>query len=358
MSTELQAKVQANPAQNFTPVQTDLLQRKSALCNTPGLVEDSKRNREKLTVQHSSVDQAVTTTVPRFGHVFSRVQVLSGRTTLGEEAEEGPGPVSRSLDSGGPRDAGVPLPGGVPTPAPAPSPPVAGCTIATRTLVAAPDGTANTRKEVGVNEQIEMTASASAKWTASSGTVTPHASGVTAIWTAPDVGATSSVTATPATGAPCSVSITVIPPTRRSLVKSSDRAYTAGLAGSGFKAVVTIMPTNVSFTRIQVWEEDVNAVATGYYDTVMGMNGLRHPPTPPLVPNASNSGLIDTIGTNPPGSPGPFSFGRFLWAIPQHYRIGSTGSIPYSIGHHTKVMIGIIGAEVTAKEGAIRGRTP
>jgi len=77
MSTEMQTKVQASPAQNFTPVQTGLLQRKSALCNTPGLVEDSGRDKEKLTLQRSSADQAGTTTVPRFGHDFSRVRVHS-----------------------------------------------------------------------------------------------------------------------------------------------------------------------------------------------------------------------------------------------------------------------------------------
>ena len=79
MSTEMQTKVQASPAQNFTPVQTGLLQKKSALCNTPGLVDDSKQDKEKLTLQRSSADQAGTTTVPRFGYDFSRVSVHSTR---------------------------------------------------------------------------------------------------------------------------------------------------------------------------------------------------------------------------------------------------------------------------------------
>jgi len=97
MSTEMQTKVQANPAQNFTPVQTYLLQRKCAPCNRPGLVEDSKRDKERPTLQRSSADQA--STVPPivhevlgssgqpldsssrafmeslFGHDFSRVKV-------------------------------------------------------------------------------------------------------------------------------------------------------------------------------------------------------------------------------------------------------------------------------------------
>ncbi|MBW2690554.1 MAG: hypothetical protein JRC99_11555 [Deltaproteobacteria bacterium] len=77
MSTEMQTKVQASPAQNFTPAQTGLLQRKFTLSNTSGLVDDSKQDKEKLTLQRSSVDQAGTTTVPRFGHDFSRLSVHS-----------------------------------------------------------------------------------------------------------------------------------------------------------------------------------------------------------------------------------------------------------------------------------------
>jgi len=79
MSTEMQTKVQASSAQNFTPVQTGLLQKKYVLCNTSGLVEDSVRDKEKLTLQRSSADQAGTTTVPRFGHDFSRARVHSTR---------------------------------------------------------------------------------------------------------------------------------------------------------------------------------------------------------------------------------------------------------------------------------------
>ena len=99
MSTEMQTKVQASPAQNFTPVQTGLLQRKSALCNTPRLVEDSERDKEKLTLQRSPMSHNEPFTVPpivdevlqspgqpldpatraymepRFGHDFSKVRV-------------------------------------------------------------------------------------------------------------------------------------------------------------------------------------------------------------------------------------------------------------------------------------------
>ena len=74
MSTEMQTKMKASPEQNFTPVLTGLLQRKSTLCNTPGLVEDSKRDKENLTLEHSSVE-------PRFGHDFSKVQIHNASPT-------------------------------------------------------------------------------------------------------------------------------------------------------------------------------------------------------------------------------------------------------------------------------------
>ena len=68
MSTEMQTKVQASPVQSFTPVKTGLLQRKSALCNTPGLVEDSGRDKEELTLHRSFIDQAETDTMPPIVH--------------------------------------------------------------------------------------------------------------------------------------------------------------------------------------------------------------------------------------------------------------------------------------------------
>jgi len=102
----MQTKMQASHAQNFTPVQTGLLQRQSALCNTPGLVEDSGQDKEKITLQRSSTYQARTTIVPpivhevlrspgqqlapetrayvepRFGYDFSRVWVHAAATPI------------------------------------------------------------------------------------------------------------------------------------------------------------------------------------------------------------------------------------------------------------------------------------
>jgi hypothetical protein len=93
-------KVQADPAQSFTPAGTGLLHRKCTLCNTPGLVGDLKRDNEGLTLQRSPTNHDKPATVPpivhewlhspcqplnpdmrafiepRFGHDFSRVSIL------------------------------------------------------------------------------------------------------------------------------------------------------------------------------------------------------------------------------------------------------------------------------------------
>jgi hypothetical protein len=135
--------------------------------------------------------------------------------------------------------------------------------------------------------------------------------------------------------------------------------YAAANAGSGFIAQVTIRPTTVSFSRIEVREETVNSVATGYYDTVLHLNGRPHPTGTWLGLDAANNGLQDTVGLQAPGGPGPFSAGQFTWAIPQSYRkVGGAAGTNYSTGNHVQTMAGTNGAETTSKEGASRSRTP
>ena len=264
-------------------------------------------------------------------------------------------------------DTGTPAPdAGTPTP-PAPPP---SCTLTTRTLAAAADGTTpSTRTKVGVNERVEMTAPTTGNWTATGGRLSA-ASGATVRWTAPVVGSAGgdfTITSTPATGTACSVTMQVVRPERRQLTKRSntvnppgDRAYTAGLSGSGFVANVRVLPLDVSFSRLQVREGTVAATASGYYDTVLGWNGTVHPLGTWITLDARNGGIIDTVGTVPPGGPTPFSAGRFTWRIPQFYRrVGSTGNgVRYSVGTHRQVMTGATGRERTSKEGAARSRTP
>jgi hypothetical protein len=291
-------------------------------------------------------------------------------TALPVAVSQGTDAGTTAPDAGTPApDAGAPAPdAGAPAPDAGTPPPT--CTLTTRTLVAAADGTtANTRAKVGVNEEVEMTAPAAGSWTASGGTLSAT-SGGTVTWTAPVVGSAGAdftITSTPATGTPCSVTMNVVRPERRQLTKRSnsvtppgDRAYPAGASGSGFVADVRVLPLDVSFSRLQVREGRVTATASGYYDTVLGWNGAVHAAGTWITLNARNGGIIDTVGTNPPGGPTPFSAGTYTWPIPQFYRrVGSSGDgVRYSTGTHSQVMAGTSGSETTSKEGATRTRSP
>jgi hypothetical protein len=241
-------------------------------------------------------------------------------------------------------------------PCPKPQP----CTITSRTLVSAPDGTTDSRKEVGVCEDVEMSSSEAATWTASLGVILPSSPN-TAVWSAPDVGGSSRITATVGSGESCDVNMDVIQPSNRSLAVSTYQVYNPGKAGSGFVADVLIVPLRVSFAHIETQEQAVKATANGYYKKVLNWNGINHPQGSWVPVDQDNNGIIDTIGTVPPGTSGPFSPGSFTWPIPQRYRErGSSGpGHDYSVGTHTQNMSDVTGKEATAKEGAVGNpRTP
>lgn len=308
--------------------------------------------------------------------------MLSGKRTVegkgkgkGEKGEV-PYPVSQSLDAGVPRGAYVPTPAprSTPTPAPLVSPAstqASGCTLVTRTLAPAPDGSSDERREVGVNEIVEMELkqSSSVTWTASSGTISTL-SPTTANWTAPVVGTTSPVTATSASGVSCSVSMKVLPPTSRTLVKFKDPSYPAGEAGSGFLAYITFNPTKVSFSQTEFREEEATGVATGWYNLVdlngrVGLNGIIHKKSKfPVVPDpVIFHPAVDEVGQPQgyglPNDP-PFLPGTFHWDIPQTFRkMGSIDSwSTFSKSRQLQFMGTRFGIETTSKEGAKRTRIP
>lgn len=152
----------------------------------------------------------------------------------------------------------------------------------------------------------------------------------------------------------------VIPPSSRTLVKHRDRVYNKDLAGSGFIADATILPTNVSFGRTEVQEGEALADADGYYDTVLHLKGKKHNATAWALADPNKVLLRDGVGAPEPGTPGPFSRGSFSWEIPQLYRLAGskgTGTV-YNKALHTQDMFGPSGTEMTDKEGVARSRRP
>jgi len=242
----------------------------------------------------------------------------------------------------------------VPPPAPSPA---AACSIRAMTAESTPDGSPKTRTRVGVNEEVAMAASVPTQWTASSGSL--FVTGDRSVtWTAPDERAESTITATPAGAVgPCSVSFSTVPPSLRVLKKINDLTYASNLAGAGFLATVELWPLDVSFARIQVREEQAEALAAGYYDEVLNERGAIHRATPWEVPSPT---LRDTVGTIAPGTAGPFMWGVFEWRIPQHYRrIGDSGpGFRFDTPLLRMVMHGSDGAVTATKEDERADRKP
>ena len=236
-----------------------------------------------------------------------------------------------------------------------PKPP--GCTITTKTVAAAPDGTADTRRTVGVSEVVTLTSSAPATWSASTGTLTPTGPS-SATWTAPGTPATATITATPTSGGAATATIKVLQPTGNIQSDITPQGYAPDRAGSGFVSKVTVQPTSVSFSRIKVREETATGNATGYYDTVMHWKGIQHPQGTFMPLDRNNNGQTDTVGSVPPGTPTPFSKGDFHWPIPQSYESPSGAAVVYSTGDHLQEMTGVTGEETTSKESASNTRTP
>jgi hypothetical protein len=303
---------------------------------------------------------------------LSRIPALppTGALELANERvdeAEAPAPVLHAADAGlddagvadaAPADKAPP----VDPPATPPVAPPAPCALTTLTLANAPDGTPDNRATVGVNEQVEIVSPVAANWAASAGRIKP-ARTIAAIWIAPAIGGPCTITATPATGAPCSVAMTAITPDSNMLARipAEDRVYADSRAGSGFVATLTVLPLNVSFSRIEIREGGARAAATGYYRDTRHWNGKRHSPAPGWARvDSANSGLKDAIGDPPPGTSGPFSAGAFLWQIPQFYRPrgGRGAGTQYSLADQSQIMADATGAETTSKEGADRSRTP
>ncbi len=280
------------------------------------------------------------------------ISLPCGRTTRTAEPENEGEPVSRSAEAA----PGL-VPAASPVEAATASEPTVG-QLTTRTVAKAPDGSADTRTTVGVNEQVEMSAPATAAWTASSGAL-DSAKGAAVVWTAPAVGGTSTITAKPKKGDAFSVTMKTIAPRRRFLRPVKWENFLSTLAGSQFTAQVFIEPRYVSFSRIEVREATANAKAKGYY-AELGWDGKVHPVTEWLSPDATNNGLFDRIGTLWPGHMPPFKEGSFVWEIPQYYRIVGVGGDgdKYCDDVHSQVMYGPSGAEITSKAGASRLRTP
>jgi hypothetical protein len=198
-------------------------------------------------------------------------------------------------------------------------PPTTAPTVTTQTLVAAPDGTADTRTTVGVGERIRLTGNTAGTWTATEGRIIGLNTGSNVIWEAPAVAANPVITLTTPGGA-TATNFTVIAPDSLDMTIRERHIIPVGTAGACMITDVTVQPLNVSFGRTQWFEVPGPATnVTGYF-TRFSAAQLRHHPNPRYLPfDDLNSGLTDHASFH--NAPPAFSDGTFDWVIPNRYKI-------------------------------------
>jgi peptidoglycan hydrolase-like protein with peptidoglycan-binding domain len=234
-------------------------------------------------------------------------------SALVDDGKVGPATMSAldSLFSGGAPSLPPVVPV-VPTPT---TPPV----VTTQTLVAAPDGSADTRTTIGVGERVRFTSPTAGTWTASEGRIIGLNTGANVVWEAPAVAATPIITITTPGGA-TATTMTVIAPTSLDMAVSSNEPIAVGTAGACMITNVTVNPLNVSFARTQWLEVPGPASNVSGYFTRFSAAQLRHHPNPRYLPfNDFNAGLTDHAALH--HAPPAFSFGTFDWVIPNRYKI-------------------------------------
>jgi peptidoglycan hydrolase-like protein with peptidoglycan-binding domain len=198
-------------------------------------------------------------------------------------------------------------------------PPATAPTVTSQTIVAAPDGTADTRTTVGVGERIRFTGDSAGTWTASEGQIIGINNGSNVIWEAPAVAATPTITLT-TPGGQTATQMTVVAPDSLDMAVAANDPIAVETAGACMFTNVTANPLNVSFGRTQWLEVPGPATNVSGYFTRFSAVQLRHHPNPRYLPfNDLNAGLNDHAAFHE--APAPFSFGTFDWVIPNRYKI-------------------------------------
>jgi hypothetical protein len=195
--------------------------------------------------------------------------------------------------------------------------------ITHETKFQAPDGSANTRKKIGVGEEVKFTAPKEGKWKASKGTPASADSTKEFNWTAPDRASSPRITFE-ADGKTSSVGMSVIEPKRITATKINDMPYTAGRQGAGMKLRFNYYPMTVSFGNVEAKEVSHAPTGVSGYMTRHGMPHWHDTGDTFFPIRADNTdSAIDTAATS--GYPSPWSKGSFHWHIPNKFKTKTEG---------------------------------
>jgi len=192
-----------------------------------------------------------------------------------------------------------------------------------QTQYIAPDGSGRARSKVGVGEQVTFKGSKIGDWKATGGTPVSLASNQNFVWTAPDRGA--SVTISLTSGKHTRTKeIVVVEPNAVTGRRTDVLSYNRDIMGAGMELKFLYHPKNVSFMNVEAGE--VSGPASdieGYFEDFSGK--LEHKSGDrffPLEINNENS-ATDTAAIK--GFPKPWEFGKFKWVIPNRYRVKTEG---------------------------------
>ena len=202
-------------------------------------------------------------------------------------------------------------------PGPKPPPPV----ITHATDFPAPDGSANTRTDVGVGERVVFMGSSPGSWTASAGSPR-RGTGTTFTWTAPERRRTVTIRLTVGR-ATASQRLSVVEPSSITAHKLSELPVPPGQFGAGMMLDFEFHPLRVSFGNVGTREVEGPASAIRGYYRRFGKKFLRHNPGPVhffrIAANNRFAAAQDKASWI--GQPSPFSDGSFHWKIPNKFRV-------------------------------------
>lgn len=211
--------------------------------------------------------------------------------------------------------------------------PCPACTLRLESLAVATSPVDRTRTQIGVGEDVRLTAlggQGGVDWSVVGKSKLSATSGTAVTLTAHDRAETVTVQARDEAGCVASIQFTIIEPTGVLMERAPGAGifHTNGVPSVGMKLSIYIQPDSVSFENIEICEDDCKAEATGYLAT---LNGLRHAGhgagnwVTVSGPDAGKGSIVDGTDraemTAPFGT--PYADGRFHWPIPWQYRVSS-----------------------------------
>jgi uncharacterized Zn-binding protein involved in type VI secretion len=189
------------------------------------------------------------------------------------------------------------------------------------------------RLKIGVGELVNLKLvpppATAVAWTVTgvtSGSKLSNTTGTTTTLSAPFIKSTVTVTAKITDGETLTIVFDVIEPSGVKMIRPNDKTFHIhNVASCGMKTQPYILPADVSFENIEIKEDEVKAVADGYFIHQNGQNHVGNPDwtTVGKVEEGKGSSVDgwDTVQGGDGAKGAPHSTGTFLWKIPWRYRV-------------------------------------